>query len=57
MRSKDPVLMENIKNFAEEFYLKNFKSPTKAQIAEALDITPGTVSKYLTFMKNNGMVE
>lgn len=57
MRSKDPVLMDNIKNFAEEFYLKNFKSPTKAQIAEAFDITPGTVSKYLTFMKNNGMVE
>ncbi len=57
MRSKDPVLMENIKNFAEEFYLKNFKSPTKIQIAQAFDITPGTVSKYLTFMKNNGMVE
>ena len=57
MRSKDPVLMENIKNFAEEYFLKNFKSPTKVQIAQALNITPGTVSKYLTFMKNNGMVE
>lgn len=57
MRSKDPVLMENIKNFSEEFYLKNFKSPTKVQIAQALDITPGTVSKYLTFMKNKDMVE
>lgn len=57
MRSKNPVLMEEIKIFAEEFYLKNFKSPTKVQIAQALDITPGTVSKYLTFMKNNGMVE
>ncbi len=57
MRSKDPVLMENIKNFAEEYFLKNFKSPTKVQIAQAFNITPGTVSKYLTFMKNNGMVE
>lgn len=57
MRSKDPVLMEKIKDFAEDYYLKNFKSPTKIQIAEALDITAGTVSKYLAVMKTNGLVE
>ena len=57
MRSKDPVLMEKIKDFAEEYYLKNFKSPTKIQIAEALEITAGTVSKYLSSMKEKGLVE
>lgn len=57
MRSKSPVIMENIKNFAENFYLKNFKSPTKVQIAQALNITPGTVSKYLAHMKNLGLIE
>ncbi|MBE7093019.1 MAG: repressor LexA [Clostridiales bacterium] len=57
MRSKSPVLMENIRSFSENFYLKNFKSPTKIQIANALNITPGTVSKYLAHMNNIGMVE
>ncbi len=57
MRSKSPEMMESIKNFAEDFYLKNFKSPTKVQIAQALNITPGTVSKYLTHMKNLNMIE
>ena len=57
MRSKSPVLMENIKDYAERYFLKNFKSPTKAQIAQALNITPGTVTKYLKDMKDMGMIE
>lgn len=57
MRSKSPVLMENIKDYAERYFLKNFKSPTKAQIAQALNITPGTVTKYLKEMKDMGMIE
>ena len=57
MRSKDPKLIESIRAFAEKFYVENLKSPTKAQIADALSITPGTVSKYLTHMRDNGLIE
>ena len=56
MRSKDPRLIEDIVAFCEKFYIKNFKSPTKVQIASFLNITPGTVSKYLTYMRDRGIV-
>ena len=57
MRSKDPKLMEQIQKFAEKYFIDNGVSPTKAEIAFSLNITPGTVSKYLSVMKENKMVE
>ncbi len=57
MRSKDPELMTRIQKYAEEYFIKNGSSPTKAEIASFLGITPGTVSKYLNAMKEKQMVE
>ncbi len=57
MRSKDPMLMEAIMKFAEQFYISNGYSPTKAQIAEKLEITQGTVTKYLQVMRDKQMIE
>lgn len=57
MRSKDPLLMDTIIRFAEQFYIKNGYSPTKAQIAKKLEITQGTVTKYLQAMRDKQMIE
>lgn len=57
MRSKNPVLMDDIRQFAEEYYIKTGYSPTKIQIAEKLGIAAGTVTKYLKEMHQKRMIE
>ena len=43
MRSKDPELMNEIKKFAEEYYLEYWKSPSTSEIAGAVGVTRATV--------------
>ena len=57
MRSKSLELMNEIKNFVEEFYLSHYQSPTMAQIAGELGIARSTAYKYLVEMDEKGMVE
>lgn len=57
MRSKNPELMRKIQAFAENFYIEHGVSPTKAQIAENLNIAPGTVTKYLYAMREKQMIQ
>lgn len=57
MRSKNPELMKKIQVYAEEFYIEHGISPTKAQIAQKLNITPGTVTKYLHAMREKQMIQ
>ena len=65
MRSKDPELMNEIKKFAEEYYLEYWKSPSTSEIAGAVGVTRATVYRYLldmnlqegaTAMERNGQV-
>lgn len=57
MRSKNPELMKKIQTFAEDFYIQHGISPTKAEIAQKLNIAPGTVTKYLHAMREKNMIQ
>ena len=50
MRSKSPVLMNQICKYAEQYYLQNGHSPSTTKIAEAVGISRGTAYKYLVEM-------
>ena len=43
MRSKNTDLMNEIKKFAEEYYLEYWKSPSTSEIAGAVGVTRATV--------------
>ena len=57
MRSKDPELMESIKNYAERFYQKHLRSPYISEIAGAMKIARSTAHSYLVAMNENGMID
>ena len=38
MRSKDPVMMQKIISFIDEYYMIHQKSPSMAMIAEGVDL-------------------
>lgn len=57
MRSKNPELMKKMQTYAENFYIEHGTSPTKAQIAQKLNIAPGTVTKYLHAMREKQMIQ
>ena len=56
MRSKNPKLMEEIKQFAEEYYREYYKTPSNGTIAEALGMGRSTVYYYLVEMAKRGMI-
>ena len=57
MRSKSATLMDKIVEFIDNEYCKNGVMPTIREIAQSLNISKGCVSKYLTEMKEKGMIE
>lgn len=57
MRSKDPELMERIKDYAEQYYLEHGDSPSTSKIAAEMGIVKGTAYKYLVAMSDKGMIE
>ena len=56
MQHKSSELMNQIKEFAEQYYLENRRSPSLRVIAEAMNIGRQTVSNYLKEMNENGML-
>lgn len=57
MRSKNPVKMKEIQEFAEDFYLSENRSPSTTEIAAAVSISRGTAYRYLVEMNDKGMIE
>lgn len=57
MRSKNPELMNEIKEYIEEYYLQNRQSPSTTKIANAVGIARGTAYKYLVEMAKRNMIE
>ena len=57
MRSKNTDLMNEIKKFAEEYYLEYWKSPSTSEIAGAVGVTRATVYRYLIDMAERGMID
>lgn len=57
MRSKNTDLMNEIKKFAEGYYLEYWKSPSTSEIAGAVGVTRATVYRYLKDMAERGMID
>lgn len=57
MRSKNPELMNEIKEYIEGYYLQNRQSPSTTKIADAVCIARGTAYKYLVEMAKRNMIE
>ena len=57
MRSKNPELMNEIKEYIEAYYLQNRLSPSTTKIADAVGIARGTAYKYLVEMAKRNMIE
>lgn len=56
MRHKSELLMKEILEYTESFYIKNFRTPYTSEIASFLGISKSTVYKYLVDMDNRGML-
>ncbi len=57
MRSKDIELMNKIKKFAEDFYIKEKCSPSTTDIAKNVGSTRGTIYRYLVEMNEKGLIK
>ncbi len=57
MRSKNPELMDRIKEYAEKHYLEKGTSPSTTTIAQAVGVSRGTIYKYLVEMDEKGLIE
>ena len=55
MRSKSTELMNKIVVCIDNYFSQNGSVPTMQQIADALQISKGTVSNYVAYMKENEM--
>lgn len=56
MRSKSKELMIKIRDYAEQFTLEHSRTPSTAEIGEALGISKATAFNYLKAMHDQGMV-
>lgn len=56
MRSKNPDTMDAIVEYVNRYHLRNYHSPTLAEIADELGIVRSTVYKYLVEMNVRGMI-
>lgn len=57
MRSKDPELMNAIKEFVNKYYREHHMSPSTQTIGEAVGVTKNTVHRYLVEMDEKGILE
>lgn len=57
LRYKNPELMDRIKDFAEKFYMENYRSPSTSEIANATGMVRSAVHRYLIEMDEKGMIE
>lgn len=56
MRSKNPDTMDAIVECVNRYHLRNYHSPTLAEISDELGIVRSTVYKYLVEMNARGMI-
>lgn len=56
MRHKDPILMRRIRDFAEDFYFSEGRSPSTTEIASQVGIARSTVYRYLVEMDQKGII-
>lgn len=56
MRTKQPALIDRIKNYAEEYFVSCGRYPSTTEIARELGIARGTAYKYLVHMDSAGII-
>lgn len=57
MRSKSIELMNQIKEFAERFYIDEGRSPSTTEIAVEVGVSRGTAYRYIVEMAEKGLIE
>lgn len=57
MRSKSIELMNQIREYAESFYIDKGRSPSTTEIGNAVGVSRGTAYRYLVEMAEKGMIE
>ena len=57
MRSKSIELMNQIKEFAERFYIEEGRSPSTTEIAVKVGVSRGTAYRYIVEMAEKGLIE
>ena len=57
MRSKSIELMNQIKEFAERFYIEEGRSPSTTEIAVEVGVSRGTAYRYIVEMAEKGLIE
>ena len=57
MRTKNPETFKAIEEFVNEYTEKHGVSPTVREIHAGIGLAVGTVSRYLSFMRENGMID
>ena len=56
MRSKNPELMNAIKEFVNKYYREHHTSPSTQAIGNAVGVTRNTVHRYLVEMDERGIL-
>lgn len=56
MRSKNPELMNAIKEFVNKYYREHHSSPSTQTISDAVGVTRNTVHRYLVEMDERGIL-
>lgn len=57
MRSKNPKYFRLLEDFIDNYKADNGGSPTVREISDSTGLSTATVSRYLSHMRENGMIE
>ena len=57
MRSKNPAYFELLVRFIDDYIDSYGRSPSTQEIAGGTGLSPATVSRYLSHMRENGMID
>lgn len=56
MRSKNPEYFTRLENFIDDYKEQNGSSPSTQEIADGVGLSTSSVSRYLIYMREHGMI-
>ena len=57
MRSKNPEYFTQLENIIDSYTDKHGRSPSVREIAKEMDVSIATVSRYISYMRDEGMLD
>lgn len=57
MRTKNPEYFSLLEKFIDDYYEENGGSPSVREISKGTNLSIATISRYLNYMKENGMIK